>query len=573
MASNPSIDPGPSPSIQVATEEIGGVQFPFTKLIDSTVGSSSPIGIAANPLKISDVSTSAREVKGEVAEGGTFTKPVTTAFKDLITNQTKTPHVYTAGLINGLICWCPDPLLNFVSYSSNGENYSLVGSTDNTKANAKYLKIDANRNVLVGGDVAHDAVDSGYPNKIGGMASSSAPAAVANGDRVNAYFDTNGRLHTTVDNEVTVASGTGWPNVLRYGDAFTALENTIGISGTDSGAWYPLSCDSNGYLNVNVGTSTVTPVYPAVSPTTTGNITAAGTSVTAALNSHCNVTLQISGTYSATVTWEVSYDGGTNYINLNAKRVDTESLETSSGALVNTVRAWKFSVLNASNVRCRCTAYTSGTVAVRIATTYIATEPAVVATVSSGTIGTVTNITNQGQLVDNAGFTDGTTRLMMSGYILDETAGTALTENDAAAGRIDSKRAQVHVIEDGTTRGQRMAVNANGGASANLMYSTRADTFAATGNGTTLNCSTNPEKLFSIQVKGTGAAATAWTVVLEGSLDNTNFTTLLTHQTADGDGTLKSITAPAPILYFRSRCSALTLGGASNVVTTILGVQ
>ncbi len=71
----------------------------------------------------------------------------------------------------------------------------------------------------------------------------------------------------------------------------------------------------------------------------------------------------------------------------------------------------------------------------------------------------------QGQLVDNAAFTDGTTRVDMAGYLFDETAGTSLTENDAAAARIDSKRAQVIVQEDATTRGQRQSVNASGGAS------------------------------------------------------------------------------------------------------------
>lgn len=78
------------------------------------------------------------------------------------------------------------------------------------------------------------------------------------------------------------------------------------------------------------------------------------------------------------------------------------------------------------------------------------------------TVTTLTNITNQGQLVDNAAFTDGTTRLNMAGHIFDEVAGTALTENDAAAARIDSKRAQVMVIEDQTTRGRRTTVTAAG---------------------------------------------------------------------------------------------------------------
>src|SRR6185503_6883919 len=52
------------------------------------------------------------------------------------------------------------------------------------------------------------------------------------------------------------------------------------------------------------------------------------------------------------------------------------------------------------------------------------------------------------KLADNAGFTDGTSKVGMCGFVFDEAAGTALTENDAAAARVDSKRAQVFVIED-----------------------------------------------------------------------------------------------------------------------------
>ena len=63
---------------------------------------------------------------------------------------------------------------------------------------------------------------------------------------------------------------------------------------------------------------------------------------------------------------------------------------------------------------------------------------------------------------DNAGFVDGTSPIMPIGFILEETAGTALTENDGAAARIDAKRAQVLTLEDATTRGQRAAVNASG---------------------------------------------------------------------------------------------------------------
>lgn len=68
----------------------------------------------------------------------------------------------------------------------------------------------------------------------------------------------------------------------------------------------------------------------------------------------------------------------------------------------------------------------------------------------------------QGQVVDNAAFTDGTTRVDMTGYIFDDVAGTALTENDAAAARIDSKRASVVRLEGATRAGYVDADAANG---------------------------------------------------------------------------------------------------------------
>lgn len=112
-------------------------------------------------------------------------------------------------------------------------------------------------------------------------------------------------------------------------------------------------------------------------------------------------------------------------------------------------------------------------------------------------------------------------------------------------------------------------------------FATRSDTYTTTANGTQVDASTKPCKRFALQVKGTGAAATAWNIILEGSLDGTNYTTILQHATsgnnppfgAKADG--ETATADAgPFLYFRSRSAAtLTLGSATNVVATIVGMQ
>ena len=68
--------------------------------------------------------------------------------------------------------------------------------------------------LIARGDVAHDAADSGNPIKVGGKARSSAPSDVANGDRVDAYFDQKGRLVMYDDQNATTLS-----SILTLGQA------------------------------------------------------------------------------------------------------------------------------------------------------------------------------------------------------------------------------------------------------------------------------------------------------------------------------------------------------------------
>lgn len=100
---------------------------------------------------------------------------------------------------------------------------------------------------------------------------------------------------------------------------------------------------------------------------------------------------------------------------------------------------------------------------------------------------------------------------------------------------------------------------------------TSQDTFTGTGTGNIINATSNPCTQHSIQVVSTNAAATVWTVVLEGSLDGENFTPILTHNTAIGDKVVVFI-ATSPCLYVRSNTTSLTLGLATNIVVTILSV-
>jgi hypothetical protein len=106
-----------------------------------------------------------------------------------------------------------------------------------------------------------------------------------------------------------------------------------------------------------------------------------------------------------------------------------------------------------------------------------------------------------------------------------------------------------------------------------LATSTQADTFTSTGTGTVVNVSTYGRQHFGIQVKGTGAAPTSWTVHLQVSLDGTNYANLLTHDNdTDDDGGIQWSATPAPSRYFRSSVEAVALGSATNIIVTIVGM-
>lgn len=100
----------------------------------------------------------------------------------------------------------------------------------------------------------------------------------------------------------------------------------------------------------------------------------------------------------------------------------------------------------------------------------------------------------------------------------------------------------------------------------------QSDTFTAAGNGVALDVSSYPPSAYAIQVVGVGAAATAWSIVLEGSLDGENYTTILTHGTLTGNGVvLFSGTNRSPATTIRSRVVSVTLGSATAVSVYITG--
>lgn len=119
----------------------------------------------------------------------------------------------------------------------------------------------------------------------------------------------------------------------------------------------------------------------------------------------------------------------------------------------------------------------------------------------------------------------------------------------------------------------KRTVGADGSATDFLDKVTRQETFTATADGTAQDVSAQGFSKFALQVVQTGTV-TSWTVVVQASLDGTNYVTILSHTKAgDGDAAIVfSGPNQYPALYFRTSCTAITLGGGTNVVATVVGM-
>lgn len=274
---------------------------------------------------------------------------------------------------------------------------------------------------------------------------------------------------------------------------------------------------TNGGLNVNVVTSS-TEADLIANNVTNGTITANGGTVTAAaVDGMAGWVMGYYGTYAtgASLVMEVSFDGGLTYAAARMIAGATSTLGyVVTIAAVSNSQAYFYADMpaGATHLRVRCSAWAAptGTINVVIGQSVernsISTGAVSITAGTVTTVTTLTNITNWGNLVDNAAFVDGTTRLSPSAFILDEVAGTALSEDDAAAARIDSKRAQIGVIEDATTRGQRAAVSSGGAL--------KIDTGSATGAAVPSNAfygGMNDASGNLIGIKSLGAATSTGT--------------------------------------------------------------
>lgn len=117
----------------------------------------------------------------------------------------------------------------------NGTTLRVTVASDSTGTTAVTQATASNLNAQVVGTIAHDSPDSGNPVKIGGKAYSSAPSVTAN-DRVDAYFDLAGRLHTVCDTGCGGSGGTAQADKSAFTEGTTTATPIMGVYNQSLGA-------------------------------------------------------------------------------------------------------------------------------------------------------------------------------------------------------------------------------------------------------------------------------------------------------------------------------------------------
>jgi hypothetical protein len=276
--------------------------------------------------------------------------------------------------------------------------------------------------VQAAGTVASGSADSGNPLKVGGKYNAT-PPTIADGQRADLQMDANGNV------KVAIASGGG------SGGTASSFGSAVPATGTAAGASDGTNMQIPRVFDLDSGAGTQYGLGVNLRKIASGGSVEAGTSSDPLRTDPTGTTAQ-----------PITDNGG-------SVTTDTPQLPASLGqkTMANSV-----GVAIASD---------QGNLPANVAQINGVTPLMGAGVTGTGSQRVTIATDGQGQVADNAGFTDGTTRLDVAGFIFDETAGTALTENDAAAARIDSKRAIVNVLEDATTRGQRAAVSASGALS------------------------------------------------------------------------------------------------------------
>lgn len=295
----------------------------------------------------------------------------------------------------------------------------LSVNLENTAANATAIKVDGS---AVTQPVSHAALTELAGAIDTEMQVDIVSSALPSGAATAAKQDTGNTSLASIDGKIT-AVNTG-AVVLAAGNANVGDVDVASIA-----------AGNNNIGNVDVET-TVTPA----NRTASGSLTAADQAATLTPTGVGQATVQITGTWVATVVFEASVDG-TNFFSVNAIVPTTGAIAASATANGQ----WLVSVAGYNRFRVRCSAYTSGTIVVSIE----AAQSEQVVTLGNA-IPTGANAI--GKLAANSGVdigdVDVTSSALPTGAATSAKQDTAQTSLDTIAGDTTSIQTAVELIDD-----------------------------------------------------------------------------------------------------------------------------
>lgn len=249
MADNTQLNTGTGGDV-IATDDIAGVKYQRVKV---TYGID---GVATDVSNTDPLPADVRELGGVAVDLGAGAAGGGTQRVVIATDQATIP------------------------INDGGGTISVDGSVSITGT----VTVDMGANNDIQGDVAHDAVDSGNPVKIGGQAQTALPAAVIAGDRVNATLTLTGGLMVAGSdgaNAVNVRTDAGGAVAVQdNGGSLTIDNSTLAVVGGGAEATalrVTIANNSTGVLTVDDGGASLTVDAPIGTPVNVqvGNGTAA----------------------------------------------------------------------------------------------------------------------------------------------------------------------------------------------------------------------------------------------------------------------------------------------------------
>lgn len=472
------------------------VTQPVSGTITANIGTSGSLALDATLAKLTISQSAALGSNTQSLMGGS----VTTASPSYTTGNINPLSLTVAGALRIDGSATTQPVSGTVTANAGTGNFTIIGTgTDNTTNSIAKLPV------------------------LSARANTSAPTWT-DGYMVPLSVDTSGAL--------------------RVGGSITATNASISTTGSSPPA-------SATYIGGSV--TTAAPSY------TTGQMNALSLTVAGALRTDSSGTTQpVSGTITANIgtSGSLALDATLAKLTISqSTALGSNTLAMVGGSVTTAAPTYTtgninpLSLMTTGALRIDNSSWLGSTAPTVGSKTSANSLPVVIAS-DQGSL-TVNSSATDG-LVDNAGFTDGTSRVQPVGYIFDEVAGTALTENDIAAARLDSKRSQIFVIEDGTTRGTRTTVKG-------------ASTSAVAGD-TALVVAISPNNTVAISGTVTANIGTSGSLALDATLAKLT----VAQSTALGSNTLAmvggSVTTAAPT-YTTGNINplSLTTGGLLRI--------